>query len=110
MVLMLRPHIVCLVEVGKHTPGLAGYNIIQSEKKHCAVHIGEKQNEIIDDLEEVIRGKEAIRKMINMNRKKDIIIIWKIYSKLFVNKRTNTTIEEFLEKEIRDGNEFKSGQ
>ena len=36
MVLMFRPHIVCLVEVGKHTPGLAGYNIIQSENKHCA--------------------------------------------------------------------------
>ena len=77
---------------------------------HIKLHIGEKQNEIIDELEEVIRGKEAIRKMINMNRKKDIIIMWKIYSKLFVNKRTNTMIEEFLEKEIRDDNEFKSGQ
>ena len=74
---------------------------------HIRLHIGEKQNEIIDELEIVIRGKEAIRKMINMNRKEDIIIIWDIYSKLLMNKRTNTTIEEFLEKEIRDDNEFK---
>ena len=52
---------------------------------------------LIQDIEEAVRG--SIKKLIDMGRKENLKTIWEIYSKLFINKKSNTTIEKVLKNE-----------
>ena len=44
-----------------------------------------------------IRNEGTIKKIIDIDKKKELQRVWDMYSKL-VNKKSNTTIEEFLER------------
>ena len=54
---------------------------------------------MIDGIQERIREQGSLRKIINMDKKNEIMKIWEVYSKLFVNKKLNTSMEDFLNKE-----------
>ena len=75
---------------------------------HIENHVGEKEKDLIGLIEEIVRGEGSLKKIIGLNRKTDIISVWNTYSKLFVNKRSNTTIEEFLSREeVGEKDEFE---
>ena len=67
--------------------------------EHIKRHLEEDKKGMIDGIQEIIREQGSLRKIINMDKKNEIKKIWEVYSKLFVNKKSNTSMEDFLNKE-----------
>ena len=55
-------------------------------------YISRENKDLVKILKSIITGENPIEDILNLNRDEGIKKIWKIYSRTFINKKTNVEI------------------
>ena len=71
--------------------------------EHVEKYISRENKDLVKILKSIITGENPIENILNLNRDEGVKEIWKIYSRTFVNKKTNVDINS--EKEEDSGKE-----